>query len=350
MAQVHILEIEDCSEAPSQNEIRTDGLRKNISLTNNPDHRCRELSCKFRPILRLMKLTGEYYGDTSLDEIPRGNPNVFWRFYYSILLLGQWSVLAQAITSIFYEGVNHMENTYFLLTFSIWYLQCAVMNTMLLFIMPKSQKKSSRFSKFIRNLSETASDFSRMTKRRVRMLLALTCCLVVCNCICIAFIDFQRYISVARFRPWNGLLAYRLLHLVFAFVDSFAWITPVSLFCVSCLLLSCMFESLQKKISTYNSGSINIGSLRQEHQNLCETVAFANKVFSPLLSVFICALVPLICLNLYQLVKCNNTGLMITVLYWFMGVTGELTVILMFGIRVNEKVSLWLELVFIIKY
>ncbi|KAJ7331647.1 hypothetical protein OS493_019239 [Desmophyllum pertusum] len=29
---------------------------------------------------------------------------------------------------------------------------------------------------------------------------------------------------------------------------------------------------------------------------------------------------------------------MITVLYWFMGVTGELTVILMFGIRVNEKI------------
>ena len=89
------------------------------------------------------------------------------------------------------------------------------------------------------------------------------------------------------------------------------------------------------------STSVNIGSLRQEHRKLCETVALADKVFSPYLFVVMSLLIPLICFNFHQLFKYSkkdNTSYIITVLYRCMGQSGEVALILVFGIRVNEKV------------
>ena len=51
--------------------------------------------------------------------------------------------------------------------------------------------------------------------------------------------------------------------------------------------------------------------------------------------------IPLICFNFHQLLKDSNKdniSYIITVLYWCMGLSGEVALILVFGIRVNEKV------------
>ncbi|KAL9971933.1 hypothetical protein ACROYT_G018157 [Oculina patagonica] len=342
MSRVHSADIEDThSEAPRENEDRTEVMSRDISLTANRDLRRRELSCKLRPILRLMKLTGGYYGDTSLEEFQQANSNLS-RFYCVMVLLGQWIVFVQAVTSIFFEGFAQMQNTYFILMFSIWYLQSAAINTVLFLVLPKTQKQPSRFSKFTTSLLASASDFGRMTKRRVYKLLAFTCCAVVFNSICLAALDFYRNTSIARFQPWNGLLVYRLLHFVFSVFNSFAYLLPVVLFGVSCSLLSGMFDNLQKKISTESPSSLNIASLRQEHQKICETVAFADKVFSPFLFVVMCLHIPLICFNFHQLVKSKSSSedasYLITVFYWWLGISAELAIILVLGTRLNEKI------------
>lgn len=106
-----------------------------------------------------------------------------------------------------------------------------------------------------------------------------------------------------------------------------------------------MFDNLQTKLFTQNPTSTNIGSLRQEHHKLCETVAFADKVFSPYLFVVMSFHIPLICFNFHQLLQSNNLtedniSYIITVLYWWMGLSAEVALILVFGIRVNEKVRL----------
>ena len=201
MSRVHSFEIEHITpEAPRENEIRTE--------SDNCNHRRRELSRRLRPILRLMKLAGEYYGDSSLVETPQESSNHFSRFYCASVLLGQCVIFVQAITSIFFEGFAQMQNTYFLLMFSIWYLECAGIN------------------------ESGLGGLGGLTKRGLKTLLALACCAVAFNSICLAALVFYRCISVARFQPWNGLLAYRLLHLVFRVFKTFTWVLPVLLLCV----------------------------------------------------------------------------------------------------------------------
>ncbi|XP_078373218.1 uncharacterized protein LOC144656848 [Oculina patagonica] len=243
MSRAHSFEIEDIHyEARQENETRTEVLQEE-SFTDNHDLRRRELSSKLRPILRLMKLTGGYYGDTSLEEFPQVNSNIS-RIYCVIVLLA---------------------------------------------------------------------------------------------------LDLYGYTSIAWFQPWGGLLAYRLLHLTFSLFNSFTWISTVLLFCVSCSLLSGMFGNLQKKISTKNPSSLNIGSLREEHQRICETVALADKVFSPYLFVVMSLHIPLICFNFHQLVKSKSSSegyvlYITTVCYWWIGTSAELALIVVLGTKVNEKI------------
>ena len=333
MPQIENLEMEEMHEASQVNELGTH--------LENCNNRRMEISYRLRPILKMMKLAGEFYGDSSFLETPQGGSNSFSRFYCACVLLGQCIIFVQAVTSIFFEGFTQMQSTYFLLMLSIWYLECMGTNTICLFVLPKSKKRPSRFSKLVSSLFTKESDLSGLTKRRLSSLLAIACCVVAFNSICLAALDFYPCISVARFQPWNGFLAYRLLHLVFGVFNSFAWVLPVLLFCVVCTVLSGMFKNLEKTLSTQNSPCINIGSLRQEHHKLCETVALADKVFSPYLFVVMSLHIPLICFNFHQLLKNSsddNISYIITVLYWWIGLSGEVALILVFGIKVNEKV------------
>lgn len=90
---------------------------------------------------------------------------------------------------------------------------------------------------------------------------------------------------------------------LFCAFDAFAWALPYTLFYVSCKLLVGLFENLENKITAGSPDIRRIESLRKEHSKLCETVALADKVFSPLMLAAVGSDVPLICINFYQLVK-----------------------------------------------
>ena len=291
-----------------------------------------------------MKMTGNYSGDTSLDERSQVEKSTLLsRLHCGIVLLGQWTLVVQGIISMFFEGLAEIKSFYFLLLFSTWYLQCACFSTVANFTLSKSLKKPSRFSQFIDSFISTAFDFNSVKKQTLTKMLALVWCIVAFNTSCLTFLDLYRQNSVARFRPWNGLLVYRILHLIFATFDGFALALPFLLFSVSCVFLADMFETFHKKILTENPISLKIGSLRQEHQRLCETVALADKLFSPFLFMLVSFNVPLICINFHQGIRSaastkRNIAFVITVLHWFFGLTGQLAIALVFGMRVNEKV------------
>jgi len=298
-----------------------------------------------RPILRLMKLTGEFYGDVTIDEVLPADWSVFSRFYCGIVLIGQWFVVVQAMTSLFIEGVSQISTFFLLLIFSIWYLQTAIVNTICLFILPKGPKKSSRLGQFIGHFLTTTSDLGIKSCNmcKVNLLLVSVCLFVVLNTVCLTLLDLYRNSSIARFRPWNGLLAYRLIHLIFCAFNAFAWVLPLTLFYVSCKLLVGLFENLEKKLTTLGPDVLRIESLRKEHSRLCETVALADKVFSPLMMAEVGLDVPLICINFYQLVKSpasskEDITFVATILYWCITVTVKIVFIMMSGAAVNEKV------------
>ena len=297
MTQVHGLQLEDMHSADSL----TNG---NTRESENDNLRRREVSCTIRPILRLMKLTGEFYGDVTMDGVLEADWSVFSRFYCCLVLLGQWFIVVQAVTSLFFEGVAQMNTFFFLLIFSIWYLQSAVVNTICLFTLPKGKKWPSRLGQFLGNLLATTSNGGvTCNMYKVHSLLALVCLFAVFNTVSLTLLDLYRNSSIGRFRPWNGLFPYRLIYLIFCAFDAFAWALPFTLFYVSCKLLISLFENLETKITTGSPDVLRIESLRKEHSKLCETVALADKVFSPLMLATVGLDVPLICINFYQLVK-----------------------------------------------
>ena len=335
------------AEASLETEPNPDVFERQGDFIDNYSLRCRELSSKLGRILRLMKLTGAYYGGTSLNENQqRDSSRCYLRFYCAIALLGQWTFFAHAIISLFYEGLSRMRNFYVLLLFSVWSLQCALVATISLTILPMRPKNPRRFKRFITNLLSTATDFSGITMQSVNRLLALVCFFAVFNSIRHAVLDIFGQVSLTKFRPWNGLIHYRFLHLLFGAYCSCSWAIPFLLFCISSAILAGMFESLEKKVLSDVSSSLDLGALRREHQKLCETVALADEVFSPFLLASVISDIPLICINFHQVVKSpsSNVTFIFCVSYWFVAAVTKLVILMKFGVRVNEKVKRWVRL------
>ena len=335
MSQVHL---EDCRHSSVVNLSRQKQTSKVEDSSINLRHR--ELLSKFGPILRLMKLTGAYYGDVS--KVLEVDSSIFPRFYCAVVLLGQWFVCVQAVTSLFFEGLAQMKTFYFLMLFIIWYLQSAAVSTIFIYILPKRQKQTSRLGQFINGLLSTTSNFSGMKTYKMKLAMVFVCAFCTFNTVFVVILDCYQNSSVARLRPWNGLFAYRLIQFVFFAFDCFAWAIPCPLFYISCHFLIRIFENLEKKISTCPN-FLTIKELRKEHHKLCETVALADKVLSPIFLVTVILDVPLMCINFHQLVKVplsgeDNVIYIASVLYWCITVTGRLGFIMRYGVRVNEKV------------
>ena len=349
--QTENAEIEDMevrTEAPlSESGAKSDDSQRNRNTVvpeDNCDLRCSDLSSKLGRILRLMKIIGAYYGNSLLDGDRREKSSGFClRLYCAIVFFGQWTLVVQTVTSLFYEGLSDIPTFYLLLIFSIWYLQCAVVTTISLVILPKKKKRSSPFTRFTDNLLAAGTEFRGITIKSVNRLLALACSFAVVNSVCVVLLDVYGEVSVARFRPWDGLIQYRFLHVVFGAIDSCSWSIPFVLLCVSSSILTGLFQTLENKVLSNVPTSLNIGSLRCEYQKLCEIVALADNVFSPFLLAAVMFDIPVICINFHQLVKSPSSSrqqitFVLGVLYWCVSIAAKLAIIMKFGVRVNEKV------------
>ena len=91
--------IEKCSEEDNDN--------------NSSALRRKELSSIFIPVLRFIKIGGQCYGDLFLDEfeLHRG---IFSRIYCAVVVLGQWFVAMEAVSSLFCEGLAHLTKFFLL--------------------------------------------------------------------------------------------------------------------------------------------------------------------------------------------------------------------------------------------
>lgn len=189
---------------------------------------------------------------------------------------------------------------------AFWCAQSAVVSTICLFVFPKRIEKPSRLEKLVNDLVSPSSYLSGVNTRKLRFALIFVGIFCTCNSICLALLEFYGHSSVARFCPWNGLLVYRTIHLVFGAYNSFSWLLPLVLFFASCEVLITMSVHLERKISEESSKGLSMKSLRQEHLKLCETVALADKVFSPILLFVVSLDVPLICINVHQGVRLSS--------------------------------------------
>ena len=341
---VYALEISQRSINNIDNTGSTEEYPRENEMNTN---RQNQLSAIFSPILIAMKLSGQFFGETAPAEIGRRRTGYISRFFSTLVVLGQWLLVVLSVISHFHIGFSTTPKFFFLLVTTIWYVQCASSTAVCLVVLPLAQnRRPSRFARFLSSFGTNAPVLEGMKEKAVKGL-TLGCLAVLINTVVVTYFSVCYSGIISIFPPWypnsDTYLAVRVMEVVFGTFDSFAWILPAMIICITSMLLEKTFETLQNKMSKESIPSFTIAHLRREHLKLCEMVELANAVFSPLLFVIVSLDIPLLCISFHQLIESassqKDTIVIISYLYWSLCIATLLGVVFMFGSRVNEKVK-----------
>ena len=309
-----------------------------------------QLSQTFVPTLTLMKLSGQFFGETSFSELRDLNPGklvYLSRFYSLLVVLSLWLYAIFGLASLFSEGFTSVDVFLYLFNIAAWSVQCACNVTICLVMLPQVQSKSrSRFSQFITSFSTTTTDLKGLRRKSLKGL-------VFAGMVSLGNFAFSLLWSfhlngvLYNYKPWNGNMGVWIIEVGVGIYASFAWSLPVQLYYTACLVLERMFETLKDKVTSSldTEHPLTLTSLRQEYLRLCKVLEMADKVFSPFLLVTFALDVPLICVNLYQVIKITknrsndeNTIWLIAYMFWSVCLSSIVSLLCLFGGRVNEEV------------
>ena len=309
-----------------------------------------QLSQTFVPTLTLMKLSGQFFGESSFSELRDLNPGklvYLSRFYSLLVVLSLWLFVILGLASLFSEGFTSVDVFLYLFNIAAWSVQCACNVTICLVMLPQVQSKSrSRFSQFITSFSTTTTDLKGLRRKSLKGL-------VFAGMVSLGNFAFSLLWSfhlngvLYNYKPWNGNMGVWIIEVGVGIYASFAWSLPVQLYYTACLVLERMFETLKDKVTSSldTEHPLTLTSLRQEYLRLCKVLEMADKVFSPFLLVTVALDVPLICVNLYQVIKVTknwsneeNTIWLIAYMFWSVCLSSIVSLLCLFGGRVNEEV------------
>ena len=309
-----------------------------------------QLSQTFVPTLTLMKLSGQFFGETSFSELRDLNPGklvYLSRFYSLLVVLSLWLFVILGLASLFSEGFTSVDVFLYLFNIAAWSVQCACNVTICLALLPQVQSKSrSRFSQFITSFSTTTTDLKGLRRKSLKGL-AFAGMVSLGNFAFALLWSFYINGVLYKYKPWNGNMGVRIIETGVGIYTSFAWSLPVQLYYTTCLVLERMFETLKDKVASSldTDHPFTLSSLRQEYLRLCKVLEMADKVFSPFLLVTVALDVPLICVNLYQVIKITknwsneeNTISFFAHMFWSVCLSSIVSLLCLFGGRVNEKV------------
>ena len=106
----------------------------------------------YKPVLKLMKFLGAYFGQTSLNNLIQAasrqrKESYISRFYCAVVVVGLWFNFFMPLVGIFFGG-----DIYLLIMFVSWCLLVALMGTTCLIILPLTITRKSRFENFLRKV------------------------------------------------------------------------------------------------------------------------------------------------------------------------------------------------------
>ena len=322
------------------------------NIYNGDEQQIEALQAIFGPILKFMKLGGIYFGDTSFKRL--GQPSTtgskkkisIARIYCIVVVGSFWFSLAMSFVSLWVEGFSDLQNVYSLIGFCMWSFVSAIVATTCLFVLPLNVGKKSRFEKFVQNLIERRVDLATLKLYTRKGLILAIFILVVSTLNLLVALQWMPDLTLAFHKPWKDWYGFRIFWLASVIFSCVVWLLPTLFFCLTCLVLERQFDLFCKRVSLLDSHqTLDITALKKEHQKLCETVSLADKVFSPVLLEVISITIPLLCFNFYTAINPPMTiegGLIsfsiIGVVYWLLGSAAILSLITIFGSRVNEKV------------
>lgn len=299
----------------------------------------------YKPVLRLLKLSGVYFGSTTfvttIYPSNQGKGNVLSRFYCGIVAFGLWFDFLMPVVSVFcgadiYLNIMNLG----------WCLLVALLGTTCLIVLPSTSTKASRFENFIRKVSSTEIKIPSLAKvkSRSRMYLILFLLYAMVSLAGAFVTDLLLQLNIGNAWPWKKWPVFRITSLIVLSCSCGVWFFPIAFFCTTCLIIETLFDNFHKKTSLpHSANSLDIVYLRQQHHSLCQVVDFADRLFSPLLLEAVGFSIPVMCFNFYQLIHSQNVkdiAFVISVLFWLLSSATIIAAVLINGSRVNEKVKI----------
>ncbi|XP_068754096.1 uncharacterized protein [Montipora capricornis] len=299
----------------------------------------------YRPVLKVMKLSGAYFGATSLaNAVNSSRPRCHLsQLYCAIVAAGLWFDFVMPVVSAILGG-----NIYLHIMFISWCLLVALLGTTCLIVLPSTATRTSRFETFIRKVIslDIERPYLEKVKSRLKVYLIMFSILAIASVGGAFLTDLLLEMNIANAWPWKKWFVFRITSLIFLTCSIGVWFFPIPLFCATCLILEACFDDLYNLLSPQHPNSshsnlLSIESLRQQHQNLCQLVEAADSLFSPLLLEIVGFSIPVMCFNFYQVAHSQNKkdlAFVISVLFWLLSSATILTVVLINGSKVSEKI------------
>ena len=311
----------------------------------------------FRPILKLMKLFGIYYGDNTLKSLTDDSGRLSRRAYVSLMYCGLvatglWFNFFVASLSCFFVP----ERIYVSLMFCLWCLMGALNATITLIVSPVTRTRKSRFQHFVRGLIDNKSH-ATLEKVTVKSRNGIIAFFLVFASATVGSLmtSLKLDMNLANFKPLSESPVFAIVSVIFLIIAVGSWLLPVLLFCITCLILAELFDDLSKRMKqqSLHSTTVQLASFKVEHHQLCEVVELAAAMFSPLLLGMVSLYIPLICFNLYLAVHSPGKTeekkylFMGNNFFWLIASVCVLTIIMLFGSKVSEGVRVHFESLFV---
>ena len=299
----------------------------------------------YSPVLKLMVLFGTYFGTTGLKHLSdvsgrkqkRGYPSVI---YCVVVASGFWLNFTVSFVDVF-----NGENLYLYILFSLWSLLIALSATICLIVLcvPLGDSRKTHFENFLRSLLAINSNVElEKVKSKAKTGIIVFCFLFILGAIGVIINYAVLDITIADVKPWSQwLTGFTILTLIFFTYGMGLWFLPILFFYVTCLILEALFDDLHKRMSSFHTFPMDIGTFKREHYRLCEVVELADKLLAPLLFALVSLYIPFICFEFYVVVnppKEKEFVFLISNLFWLVSAAGILAVIMAFGSKVSEKV------------
>ena len=310
---------------------------------------CEEI---YSPILKSMKLFGIYFGETSVKKVssfaPPGNRRVYVsKLYCFVGTTILWINFATAFISVCMEGTSTHLTFFTLLTLACWFLKTALSGTICSLVLPLTDAKTSRFESFIRKLVQSNTDLKGLRHSSTKVLIATGVFWITSTLTNVVTFLFLPWMIVGNHKPWEEWYGVNIFSLIATLVVAGAWLLPVAFVCITCLVLARLFDEFCKRALSNDINSLDLAALKDEHRKLCTIAELASSMLSPLLLVIVALFLPLTCFTFYITVNpsaqmrdaVDEVSFLIGIIYWLITSAGTVAVILVFGSRVNEKVS-----------
>ena len=316
---------------------------------NESKKRIKIIEDVYRPALRLMMLSGSYFGYTSFDKFhdtssqPQKQCQLS-RFCCLTVACCLWINFFMSVISIFYDG----RDIYLLIMFASWTLMVSLMGTTCLIVLPLTSSRRSRFQHFLLKLvtvhfePEILRGIVSKAKLYANVFSIVVIFAIGAEIISDIFLD----INIGTYEPWKRL---RILRIIIQFFCSYGiavWFT-FPFFCTTCNLLEALFDDFNKRVSSLPLNSnVSVTALREQHRHLSQVVQIADNMISPLLCEAVGFFIPVICFTFYQITHADLSKQKITAIghigvnsFWLLSSSGILLMVMTFGARLNEKVG-----------